>query len=260
MTAVFQLGLLNPNTDERHTAAMRAVALDALPEGSKVTAVTAPRGPKAIESEVDSVLAAAEVIRMLESLPEMNAYLIACFGDPGLDAARELTSTPVVGIGEAAYQAAGLVSKKFAVVTTLPRGVAALEDAVALRGLASRCVGVVPLNIPVSDQGTGNADTTAAIIAIGQRLVDDGAEALVLACGGMARSPPPCRTRSASRSATVSPSAPSWPSHSGGRDCERAAAARTRARSRWTTSTCLPRSPRRDTDAVRGNLPHLRRS
>jgi allantoin racemase len=184
--AVFRLGLLNPNTDERHTAAMRGVALDALPEGSKVIAVTAPRGPKAIESEVDSVLAAAEVIRMLESLPDMDAYLIACFGDPGLDAARELTSAPVVGIGEAAYEAAGLVSKKFAVVTTLPRGVAALEDAVTRSGLASRCVGVAPLHIPVSDQGTDHPGTTAAIIAVGQRLVDDGAEALVLACGGMA--------------------------------------------------------------------------
>lgn len=186
MMAVFRLGLLNPNTDERHTAAMRGVALDALPEGSKVTAVTAPRGPKAIESEVDSVLAAAEVIRMLESLPDLDAYLIACFGDPGLDAARELTSAPVVGIGEAAYEAAGLVSKQFAVVTTLPRGVAALEDAVARRGLASRCVGIVPLQIPVSDQGTDHPDTTAAIIAVGQRLIDDGAEAVVLACGGMA--------------------------------------------------------------------------
>jgi len=183
---VFRLGLLNPNTDERHTAAMRGVALDALPEGSAVTAVTAPRGPKAIESEVDSVVAAAELIRMLESLPDMDAYLIACFGDPGLDAARELTAAPVVGIGEAAYEAARLIAKKFAVVTTLPRGVAALEDAVALRGLASRCIGVVPLHVPVSDQGADHPDTTAAVVATGRRLVEDGAEALVLACGGMA--------------------------------------------------------------------------
>src|SRR5437867_9892279 len=95
---MFRLGLLNPNTDERHTLAMRDVALNALPEGCEVTAATAPRGPTAIESEVDSLLAAAEVVGMMQSLLGLDAYLIACFGDPGLDAARELTDAPVVGI------------------------------------------------------------------------------------------------------------------------------------------------------------------
>jgi allantoin racemase len=184
---MFRLGLLNPNTDERHTIAMREVAREALPDGSAVTAVTASQGPRAIESEVDSVLAAAEVVRMIESLPEADAYLVACFGDPGLDAARELTSGPVVGTGEAAYLAAGLVAKRFGVVTTLARGVAALEDDLAQRGLASRCVGVVPLHIPVADQGADRPETTEAIVEVGRRLVDEeGAEALVLACGGMA--------------------------------------------------------------------------
>jgi allantoin racemase len=108
---MFRLGLLNPNTDDGHTLAMQEVAQRALPDGSEVIAVTAPQGPRAIESEVDAVLAAAEVIRMVQSLSEADAYLVACFGDPGLDAARELTSAPVVGIGEAAYLAASLVSR-----------------------------------------------------------------------------------------------------------------------------------------------------
>ena len=184
---MFRLGLLNPNTDERHTVAMRDVALATLPEGCEVTAATAPRGPTAIESEVDSVLAAAEVVAMMQSLPGLDAYLIACFGDPGLDAARELTDAPVVGIGEATYQAVRLVAKRFAIITTLPRGIAELEDALERRGLRAQCVGVVPLHVSVSDQGSDHPDTTAAIIDAGRQLVDDhGAEALVLACGGMA--------------------------------------------------------------------------
>jgi allantoin racemase len=184
---MFRLGLLNPNTDERHTVAMRDVALAALPEGCEVTARTAPRGPKAIESEVDSVLAAAEVVAMMQSLLGLDAYLIACFGDPGLDAARELTDAPVVGIGEAAYQAVRLIAKRFAIITTLPRGIAELEDALERQGLRAQCVGVVPLKVSVSDQGSDHPDTTAAIIDAGRQVVyDHGAEALVLACGGMA--------------------------------------------------------------------------
>src|SRR5262245_3775890 len=166
---------------------MQEVAQRALPDGSEVIAFTAPRGPRAIESEVDSVLAAAEVVRMVQALSEADAYLIACFGDPGLDAARELTSAPVVGIGEAAYLAASLVSRRFAVITTLGRGVAALEDVLEERGLATRCVGVVPLHIAVGEQGGDHPDTTEAIVDAGRQLVgQSGAEALVLACGGMA--------------------------------------------------------------------------
>src|SRR5204862_814381 len=139
--------------DARQTAAMREVALAVLPDGCEVTAVSPERGPTSIESEADGVVAAAEVVGLVRSLPEQDAYLIACFGDPGLDAARELTEAPVVGIGDAAYLAASLVSKRFGVITTLRRGVAALEDGLERRGLRTQCGGVVPLHIPVGEQG-----------------------------------------------------------------------------------------------------------
>ena len=185
MTA-FRLALLNPNTDARHTVAMADVARRALPDGCEVTAVNAERGPSSIESEADSAIAAAEVVSLLRSTEPHDAYLIACFGDPGLEAARELTDAPVVGIGEAAYLSAGLIAKRFAVITTLARGVPALEDAIEARGIGRRCLAVVPLEIPVADQGSHNPDTTPAIVAAGRRLAADGAEALILACGGMA--------------------------------------------------------------------------
>ena len=153
---VFRLALLNPNTDERHTLAMRGVAQEALPAGCEVIAVNPPRGPESIESAADSVVAAAEVAALMRSLPAHDAYLIACFGDPGLDAARELTDAPVVGIGEAAYTAATLVSKRFGVITTLPRGIPALEEAIAARGLR--------LAVPASFRSTSRSRSRAAII------------------------------------------------------------------------------------------------
>src|SRR5919197_2207709 len=135
---------------------MREVALGALPPGADVTAVNPDRGPASIESEADTVVAAAEVVALMRSLEPHDAYLIACFGDPGLDAARELTDRPVVGIGEAAYTATSLVAKRFAVITTLARGVAALEEALERRALHGV---VVPLGIPVADKGSVHADT-----------------------------------------------------------------------------------------------------
>lgn len=186
MTA-FRLALLNPNTDARHTEAMGAVARETLPEGCEVTAVSPERGPTSIESEADSVVAAAAVAELVRELPAHDAYLIACFGDPGLDAARELTEAPVVGIGEAAFRAAVTIARRFAVITTLPRSIPEIEDALDRHGVRSRCVAIEPLGIPVADQGSHNPATTAAIVDAGRRVVArDRAEALVLACGGMA--------------------------------------------------------------------------
>ena len=183
----FRLGLLNPNTDRHHTDAMAGVARAALPAGCDVLAVTAPRGPSSIESAADTVAAAVEVAGMVRAHPDADAYLIACFGDPGLHAARELTTVPVVGIGEAAYIAAGLVAGRFAVITTLRRGIPDLEDAIAAHGAAARCAGVLPLDIPVAEQGAAFPDTTDAIVAASRRAVQElGADALILACGGMA--------------------------------------------------------------------------
>jgi len=178
----FRLGLLNPNTTLEHTESMAALALSVLPEGTDVVALTAERGPETIESEVDHSVAGAEIAALVRTHPDLDAYLVACFDDPGLEAARELTAAPVVGIGESAYRAASLVAARFAVITTLARGVPALEDAVASHGLASRCVGVLPLAISVAEHERA-AD---AIVSVGRRAVAErGAEALVLACGPM---------------------------------------------------------------------------
>jgi len=183
----FRLGLLNPNTDQHHTEAMAGVARAALPAGSEVVAVTAARGPSSIESAADTAVAVGEVAAMVQANPGLDGYLISCFGDPGLDAARELAAAPVVGIGEAAYTAATLVGKRFGVITTLPRSIPALEEAIEARGLLPRLAGILPLHIPVAEQGSGHPDTTASIVALGKQLAaDHGADALILACGGMA--------------------------------------------------------------------------
>jgi allantoin racemase len=183
----FRLGLLNPNTNPRDTDAMQAIAEEALGPGCRVVGLTAERGPTSIESAADDVVAAAETLALARAAPEVDAYLIACFGDPALDAVREVTELPVVGIGEAAYIAVSQVAKRFAVLTTLARGVPELEDGLVRQGLASRCVGVLPVHLPVEVQGEEHAN--AALLDSGRVAVSERhAEALVLACGAMADS------------------------------------------------------------------------
>lgn len=179
--SAFRLALVNPNTDAGQTAAMAAAVAETLPE-AELRALTAPRGPRWIESAADVAVAAGETVTMVAGHPGFDAYLVACFSDPGLLAARELTRAPVVGVGEAAYLAAGIVARRFAVITTLERGVADIEDGLRALGWRERCVAVLALGQTVAEQG----EEAGAIVAAGRRAIDGhGAEALVLACGAM---------------------------------------------------------------------------
>ena len=75
--------------------------------------------------------------------------IVACFDDTGLDAARCLTAAPVVGIGEAGFHFASMLSNKFSVVTTLSRSVPAIEHNLVRYGLAHRCARVRASDVPV---------------------------------------------------------------------------------------------------------------
>ena len=81
--------------------------------------------------------------------PAAEAHVIACFDDTGLDAARSAVVAPVVGIGEAAFHVASLVSSRFTVITTLARSVPIIERNLANTGLATRCARVRATDIPV---------------------------------------------------------------------------------------------------------------
>jgi allantoin racemase len=183
----FRLALINPNTSEQHTHEMAGAASAVLPDAD-INALTAPRGPSSIETAAEEVIAAAEVLELVRGTRDADAYLVACFSDPAVEAARELTDAPVVGIGEAAYRAVTMLARRFAVITTLARGIPDIEAGMDRLGVRHGCAGVLALGIPVAEQGAEFGATNEAIVAAGRRAVDElGAEGLVLACGGMAQ-------------------------------------------------------------------------
>ncbi len=113
--------------------------------------------------------------------------MIACFDDTGLDAARAVALSPVIGTGEAAFHVASLICEKFAVVTTLDRSVGVIENNLIRYGLAARCVRVKATGLGVlslEDPTSQGRHRIAAAIEEAKR--DDGADAVVLGCAGMA--------------------------------------------------------------------------
>ena len=180
-----RLALLNPNTTARITNAMAEAARAVLPPDAEVVEITARRGPDAIEGYEEQAIAAAAVSEMMRGHPDCDAYLIGCFGDPGLYAARELTRAPVVGIGQAALMTACTLGRRFAVVTTLARGIGTIEDRLILYGLRDRCASIRPTGVPVLDHGA-DVNGLERLRREARLAVDDGADVIVLACGSMA--------------------------------------------------------------------------
>ena len=102
-----KLLIVNPNTSSAMTDGIAQAAREVAAAGTQIVAVNPSFGPLSIEGQYDEAFAAAgvaEQVRLACSGAEgqPDGVVIACFGDPGLDAAREATDAPVLGIAEAA--------------------------------------------------------------------------------------------------------------------------------------------------------------
>src|SRR6266436_8947117 len=109
--------VVNPNTTASMTQKIGAAAQAVAASGTAIEAVNPTFGPPSIEGFYDEVFSIPGLLAQMRAAPSADAYVIACFDDTGLDAARCLTTAPVVGIGEAAFHMASLVAYRFSVVT-----------------------------------------------------------------------------------------------------------------------------------------------
>jgi allantoin racemase len=181
-----RLLVVNPNTTASMTEKIGAAAARAASPGTEVIAVNPARGPASIEGYYDEALSLSGLLEVVAAHPGAEGIVLACFDDTGLDAVRCTTTAPVIGIGEAAFHFASVLSNRFSVVTTLSRSVPAIEHNLVRYGLASRCARVRASDIPVLDLEKGDPATRARICAeIRAAIETDRAEAIVLGCAGM---------------------------------------------------------------------------
>lgn len=180
--------VINPNTSAAMTAGIARAAQDAASPGVQIHAVNSGFGPLSIEGHFDEAVAAAGVAEQVRSCtPAPDATVIACFGDPGLDAAREALQGPVIGIAEAAFHAASMLATGFSVVTTMTRTCTIAEHLLHKYGFERRCRGVHGTDIAVLDLEDGGSQALAQIEACARQAIErDRSGAIVLGCAGMA--------------------------------------------------------------------------
>ncbi len=169
------------------TDKMQLAAESLLPTDSQIACYTADYGPPSIEGYYDeafSIPALIDLIRRYDNTSD--AVIIACFDDTGVEAARCISSSPVIGICQAACQMATILASSFSIVTTLSRSVAALEKRVLEYGFERQCKRVRATDIPVlALEQCDNRALQKLYHQCELALDQDGSEAIVLGCAGM---------------------------------------------------------------------------
>lgn len=180
--------LINPNSTENMTRMAFQSAQRVALSNTKIETGTGIDTPKSIEGFSDEAMSVPSMLKQIRNA-EINgaeATIIACFDDPGLDAAREVAAGPVIGICQAGIQAAMILSKRFSIITTLPRSVPVIEDLVNLYGASNHCRKVRAINLPVlALEAEVNQAFSLLVDEIERARDEDGAEAVVLGCAGM---------------------------------------------------------------------------
>jgi allantoin racemase len=182
------LQVINPNTTASMTELIGRSARAAAGPGTTVVAVNPDMGPASIESHYDEALAVPGLLLQVRAgeAAGANGHVIACFGDPGLDAAREVADGPVVAIGEAAMRTATYLGRTFGVVTTLTRTTGRAWELAARYGVRDQCRTVRAVEIAVLALETDPEARSRIAAECADVVATDGCDAVVLGCAGMA--------------------------------------------------------------------------
>jgi Asp/Glu/hydantoin racemase len=183
-----RIRVINPNSNEMVTRGLDA-ALEPLrfANGPEIVCSTLAEGPFGVESQADSDSVVMPLLRLIEADNSSDAFVIACYSDPGLQTCREGTSRPVFGIAECAVLTALSRVDRFGVIAISQRSIARHARYLRQMGLMSRFAGERPLDMSVAETASGEK-TLDRMIEVGRALKDkDGASAVVMGCAGMAR-------------------------------------------------------------------------
>ena len=181
--------VINPNSNEVVTKGLDdALAAIRFPGGPHIVCRTLTAGPIGIETQEHVESVTLPLQRMVKAAsPDVAAFVIACYSDPGLHVCREATDRPVFGINEAGVLTALARGERFGVIAIKQRSIRRHVRYMRQMGLLDRLAGERPLDMSVAETATGER-TIERMIAVGRDLRDlDGADVVVMGCAGMAR-------------------------------------------------------------------------
>lgn len=180
-----RLLIVNPNSNPKVTARVQLSADRVLGSDCRALAIQSPDGPHSIETLADRRIAEPRVNALLAQHQDYDAYVMACFDDIGVKAARRFLNAPVVDAVEASVAIARLYGPRFAIVTTVDAmvpGICALVETLSTSG---ECT-VRAAGIGVASAAAGEPEAMKRLDGAITHLRDvDGAKAIILGSGGL---------------------------------------------------------------------------
>lgn len=180
--------VVNPNSSAEMTESIRSSLDTRKRSDTELTVVRTEGAPPAIQSAADI---AASVPRMIQLIREANgqgydAIVVACFSDPGLEAAREVSDALVLGIQETTVHVASMLGHKYTILTPLASRIASKEQDVRRFKAEAAMASVRALGMTVTETEADPVRTKARALEVARQAVEqDGAEVLILGCAGM---------------------------------------------------------------------------
>jgi allantoin racemase len=180
--------LVNPNTTRSITDLVLRTARRFAAKGTTLRAVSGAFGPRYVASRVGYAIAGhAAVDAFANDRGRKDAVVLACFGDPGLAALKEISTVPVVGMAEASILQACTLGSRFSIVTGGERWKPMLEEYVAMQGLGARLASVRAVT-PTGADIARDPKSAMALLAedCAACVREDGAEVIILGGAGLA--------------------------------------------------------------------------
>jgi len=208
--------VINPNSSAAVTAAIdAAVAPLRLPGGPVITVAGLDKGPPGIATQRDADSVVMPLVRWVER-DDADAFVLACFSDPGLHAIREAAGgRPVMGIAEWGILRAMTLGERFGIIALSPASVRRQRRTVRQMGVEARYADSWPVDLSAAD--TAGEGVRERLVEAGRDLVRQrGADVLILGCAGMASHRKPvedalgCPVVEPSQQATAAAAAALW--------------------------------------------------
>jgi len=179
--------VINPNSNAAVTegiaAALSALAIEG---GPGIECMTLSEGPFGIESQADIEAVVLPLRRLVAERDDADAFVIACYSDPGLEVCREATIKPVFGIQECGVLTALSQGDRFGVIALAEQSIKRHLRYLRRMGVSGRLANERAADLSVDDSASGSG-TFERLLQVGTELRDlDGADTLILGCAGMA--------------------------------------------------------------------------
>jgi allantoin racemase len=183
-----RIKIINPNTTASFTAACLLAGRAVAASGTTLEAGQPSSGTPSVECHLEEAIATLGVVEQVRAgeADGVDGYVIACFGDTGIEAAREVATGPVVGMTEAALYTAAMIAPVFSIVTLPMRTRVFAERVLWYTGMQRRCAAVRAIDIEVLDCEDEAARVFEPFVAEARAaIVEDHAEAIILGCAGL---------------------------------------------------------------------------